>query len=155
MNMKKLIWMVLLVTTVAFGQQAQQGPPRSKAKVLTRAEFDDLFAKPDQILIIDVRRPDEIKDIGGFPVYLNVQIGQLAKSLAWIPKERTIITVSNHAGRGGQAADILTRAGFNVAGTIGAQTYEQAGGTLTKIVAPPPHPTNAPNGQSQGQTQSQ
>jgi rhodanese-related sulfurtransferase len=138
--MKKLIFLVLLATTAAFGQQNTQAP-KSQAKVLTRAEFDDLFAKPDQILIIDVRRPDEIKDIGGFPVYLNVQIGDLEKSLNWIPKDRTIITVSNHAARGGRAADILTKNGFSVAGTIGVQTYEKDGGTLAKIIVAPPAPT--------------
>jgi rhodanese-related sulfurtransferase len=139
--MKKLIFMMLLATSVAFGQQNAR-EPKSQAKVLTRAEFDDLFAKPDQILIVDVRRPDEIKDVGGFPVYLNVQIGDLAKSLDWIPKNRTIITVSNHAARGGRAADLLAKNGFKVAGTIGVQTYEKDGGALAKIiVAPPPAST--------------
>jgi rhodanese-related sulfurtransferase len=72
---------------------------------------------------------------------LNVQIGDLEKSLEWIPKDRTIITVSNHAARGGRAADILAKNGFNVAGTIGVQTYEKDGGALAKIiVAPPPAP---------------
>src|ERR1700683_826817 len=140
--MKKLVFILLLATTVAFGQQNAQAP-KSQAKVLTRAEFDELFAKPDQILIVDVRRPDEIKDIGGFPVYLNIQIGDLEKSLDWIPKNRTIITVSNHAARGGRAADILAKNGFNVAGTIGVKTYEQAGGTLAKIIAPPAPTTTA------------
>ena len=147
--MKKLVLTMLLAfaaTTVSFGQQAD--PPKttqarkSQAKVLSRDEFDSLFAKPDQILIIDVRRPDEIKDIGGFPVYLNIQIGDLEKSLDWIPRDRTIITVSNHAARGGRAADLLAKNGFKVAGTIGVQTYEQAGGTLAKIIpVPPPAPT--------------
>jgi rhodanese-related sulfurtransferase len=139
--MKKLLLMMFLATAVASAQQGGGAPrsqaPKSQAKVLTRTEFDGLFAKPDQILIIDVRRPDEIKDVGGFPVYLNVQIGELEKSLAWIPRDRTIITVSNHAGRGGHAADVLAKNGFKVAGTIGAQTYEQDGGKLTKIVPPP------------------
>jgi len=138
--MKRLIFLMLLATSVTFGQQNAQAP-KSQAKVLTRAEFDDLFAKPDRILIIDVRRPDEIKDVGGFPVYLNIQIGDLEKSLDWIPKDRTIITVSNHAARGGRAADILAKNGFNVAGTIGVQTYEKDGGTLAKIIVPPPAPT--------------
>jgi rhodanese-related sulfurtransferase len=138
--MNKLIFLMLLATSVTFGQQNAQAP-KSQAKVLTRAEFDDLFAKPGRILIIDVRRPDEIKDVGGFPVYLNIQIGDLEKSLDWIPKDRTIITVSNHAARGGRAADILTKNGFNVAGTIGVQTYEKDGGTLAKIIVPPPAPT--------------
>jgi rhodanese-related sulfurtransferase len=141
--MKKLVLMMLLATTVAFAQQGVKAP-KSQAKVLTPAEFDAYFAKPDQILLIDVRRPDEIKDIGGFPVYLNIQIGDLEKSLDWVPKNRTIITVSNHAARGGRAADILTKNGFNVAGTIGVQTYEKDGGTFAKVIAvPPPVPASA------------
>jgi len=109
--------------------------------VLTGAEFDTLLAKPDRLLLIDVRRPDEVKDIGGFPAYFSIQIGDLDKSLAWIPRGRTIVTISNHAARGGQAADLLAKNGFKVAGTIGAQTYEQQGGKLTKIV-PPVRPAN-------------
>jgi rhodanese-related sulfurtransferase len=137
--MRKLILTTLLVAAVSFGQQngRNQKAAPSEAKVLTRAEFDQWLAKPDQVLLIDVRRPDEVADVGGFPAFLNVQIGDLEKNLAWIPKERTIITISNHAARGGRAADILTKNGFKVAGTIGAQTYEEAGGKLTKIVPPP------------------
>jgi rhodanese-related sulfurtransferase len=136
----KFLLPALLAASLVFGQDGGKGKANQKqpsqAHVLTNAEFDALLAKPDQLLLIDVRRPDEIKDNGGFPVYLSIQNDQLAKSLAWIPKDRTIVTVSNHAARGGGAADLLTKAGFKVAGTIGAQTYEQAGGTLTKITAP-------------------
>ena len=136
--MKKLILTLLLAAIALFGQQAaQKKGPASQAHVLTNAEFDALLAHPDEILIIDVRRPDEVTANGGFPVYLSIQARDLAQSLAWIPKDRTIITVSNHAARGGGAADMLTRAGFKVAGTIGAQTYEQAGGKLTRLAPPP------------------
>jgi hypothetical protein len=48
------------------------------------------------------------------------------------------VTISNHATRSGQAADILAKNGFKVAGTVGAQTYEEQGGKLTKIAPPPP-----------------
>jgi rhodanese-related sulfurtransferase len=138
--MKRLMLLMLLATTAVFAQQgaAPGKAPRSQAKVLTRAEFDALIAKPDHILIIDVRRPDEVTANGGFPIYLSIQAKDLEQSLAWIPKDRAIITVSNHAARGGVAADLLTKNGFKVAGTIGAQTYEQEGGKLTKIVPPPP-----------------
>jgi rhodanese-related sulfurtransferase len=140
--MKKIILMMLFATTVALAQQgaAPGKAPRSQAKVLTRAEFDALIAKPDQILIIDVRRPDEVTSNGGFPVYLSIQAKDLEQSLAWIPRDRAIITVSNHAARGGIAADLLAKNGFKVAGTIGAQTYEQEGGKLTKIIPPQPQP---------------
>jgi rhodanese-related sulfurtransferase len=140
--MNKLL-LFTAAAAIAFGQagNAQQAKNKgSQAKVLTRAEIDTLLAKPEQVLILDVRRPDEVKDIGGFPVYLSIQIGDLEKSLAWIPKDRTIIALSNHASRGGRAADILTKAGFKVAGAAGAEDYEAQGGTLTKIAPPPPKP---------------
>jgi rhodanese-related sulfurtransferase len=143
--MNKLILTILVAATFAFGQSenAKQGKKQaSQAKVLTRAEIDELLSKPDQVLIIDVRRPDEVKDIGGFPVYLSVQINDLESRLAYIPRDRTIITLSNHAARGGRAADILTKAGFRVAGAAGAEDYEAQGGKLTKIVPPPPNPNS-------------
>jgi rhodanese-related sulfurtransferase len=135
--MKTLILTILITAAVALGQQGDNTKKQhSQAHVLANAEFDNLLAKPDQLLIIDVRRPDEVTSNGGFPVYLSIQNSQLSQSLAWIPKDRTIVTVSNHAARGAAAADVLTKAGFKVAGTIGAQTYEQAGGKLTKIAVP-------------------
>ena len=138
--------MVVLAALVALGATAQgqaerptQGEasrPAFKAKVLKRAEIDALLAKPSDVLVIDVRRPDEIGSIGGFPVYLNVQVADLEKRLPSIPKDRVIITVSNHASRAGRAADLLQKNGFNVAGAAGAQDYEAEGGALVKIAAP-------------------
>jgi len=142
--MNNLILTMLAAAVVAFGQTDHAKPGGDKhaahARVLTRAELDDLLAKPGRILIVDVRRPDEISKVGGFPVYLNVQIDDLEKSLAWIPRDRPIVALSNHAHRGARAADILLQAGFKVAGAIGAQVYESEGGKLTKMVAPPPKP---------------
>jgi rhodanese-related sulfurtransferase len=129
--MRKLILITFLAAAAAFAQA-----PPAKAKVLTRAELDQLLATPDKVLLIDVRRPDEISSNGGFPVYLSIQIADLEKHLDSIPKDRLIVTVSNHAARGGKAADLLASHGFNVAGAVGAETYEKEGGTLTKIEVP-------------------
>jgi len=137
--MRKLILIAFLAATV-FGQQAAtpaKAPP-AKAKTLTRAELDALLAHPDKVLLIDVRRPDEVSSIGGFPVYLSIQAGDLEKHLAEIPKDRVIVTVSNHAARAGRAADLLDSKGFKVAGAVGAETYESEGGKLLKIAPPQP-----------------
>ena len=77
-----------------------------------------------------------MSDIGGLPVYLSIQASDLEKSLAWIPKDRLIVTLSNHAGRAGKAADLLASKGFKVAGAAGAQTYEKEGGALANIAKP-------------------
>src|SRR5690606_7292827 len=112
-------------------------PWNYKTPKLDRAEIDALLARPDQVLFIDVRRPDEISRIGSFPVYLNVQISDLEKNAAFIPRERTIVTVSNHAGRAGAAGDLLRAKGFKVRGAAGSQNYEEEGGAITRIAPAP------------------
>lgn len=151
--MKTLPILVLAGLFIASPGIAQQAPapaaagnpqgaqPTFKTRKLTRAEFDKLFAQPDRLLVIDVRRPDELSTIGGFPVYLSIQVADIEKSLAWIPRDRTIVTVSNHANRSGRVADLLTSRGFKVAGTIGVQDYESEGGKLTKIEPPKAAPS--------------
>jgi len=144
--MRKLILFTFLAIATSFAQQSEAPKdgkkgkaPASTAKVLTVAEFDALLASPEKVLVIDVRRPDEVSTIGGFPVYLSIQAGDLEKHLSEIPKDRLLITVSNHAARGGKAADLLASKGFKVAGTIGAETYATDGGKLAvKIAVPPP-----------------
>ena len=127
----------LLASAVSFAQQPGAAPA-SKAKILTRAEFDSLVATPGRVLLIDVRRPTEIAQNGGFPVYINIQANDLEKHLAEIPKDKPLILVSNHAHRAGIAADLLESKGFKIAGAIGAQVYESEGGTLIKY--PPEKP---------------
>jgi hypothetical protein len=84
---------IALLSTVAYSQQPGVTPsnasapkagaqePAFKAKKLNRAELDAYLAHPDRILLIDVRRPDEITNIGGFPVYLSIQIQDLKNHL--------------------------------------------------------------------------
>jgi rhodanese-related sulfurtransferase len=126
-----------LVASLAMAQSTD-AKDTSKTVVLTRAQFDALLAKPEQLLIVDVRRPDEVTAIGGLPVYLSVQLADLEKYTAWIPKDRKIVTISNHAGRAGRAGDLLASKGFNVVGRIGVQNYEAEGGKLTKIAPKAP-----------------
>jgi len=122
-------------------------PPRdeSKTPVLNRAQLDQLLKNPQQLVILDVRRPDELTAIGGFPAYLSIQLAELEQHLAWIPKDRKVVTISNHAGRAGRAGDLLAARGFKVVGRIGVQDYQTDGGTLTKIAAPPPPAATGPS----------
>jgi rhodanese-related sulfurtransferase len=139
-----------LVASVALAQTSAPAAHKDEAKtpVLTRVQFDKLLARPDQLVIVDVRRPDEVTSIGGFPVYLSIQLADLDKRLAWIPKDRKIVVVSNHAGRAGRAGDLLAAQGFNVAGRIGVQTYEEEGGKVSHIA-----PKAAANADAQKGTQ--
>lgn len=137
---------LLITTNLALAQQAPGAAVEAAKPIsakLNRQQLDGLLTYPDQVLIVDVRRPDEISSIGGFPAYLSVQAKDIDSGAAFIPRDRTLITVSNHAGRALKAADALLAKGFKVAGAAGAQDYEAEGGKLTKIVAPAPKVASA------------
>ncbi|WP_290867169.1 rhodanese-like domain-containing protein [Aquabacterium sp.] len=118
---------------------AYVAPPWTyKTKQLNRNEVDKLLGNPKKLLIIDLRRPDELVKYGSFATYLNLQLKDLPELLEYIPKDRVILTVSNRAHRAGAAGDILTAAGYKVAGATGSEDYREAGGTIVKVSPPAP-----------------
>lgn len=147
---KTLLAAALIVgSSFALAQEAAQPPASAasayvpppwtyKTKQLNRLQVDALLGNPKKLLIIDLRRPDELVKYGSFPAYLNLQVKDLPELLEYIPKDRVILTVSNRAHRAGQAGDILTAAGYKVAGAIGSVDYAEAGGTITKVAPPAP-----------------
>ena len=119
-------------------QESLDAPWKFKTRRLSKAEVDALLAKPDSVVFVDLRAPEEFIRFGSFPVFLSVQNKDLEKQLAWLPRDRTIVTVSNHSQRAGAAGDLLSAKGFNVAGATGAEEYEVAGGTSVAHLVPRP-----------------
>ena len=119
-------------------QESLEAPWKFKAKRLSKADVDALLAKPGSVVFVDVRAPAEFIEFGSFPVFLSVQNKDIEKQLAWLPKDRAIVTVSNHSQRAGAAADLLASRGFNVAGATGAEEYEVEGGTAVAHLVPRP-----------------
>ena len=118
-------------------------PWEHKTKRLDRTQLDKLLGHPEKLLFIDVRRPDELTKVGGFPIYLSIQLKNLQESTDYIPKDRLIVTVSNRAHRAGDAGDFLLSKGFKVAGAAGVLDYQDQGGSISKIAAPAPKPVVA------------
>lgn len=135
---------LIALTAGASGSVAQTAPAAALAATpaaepaLTREQVDALLGAPDKVTFIDVRRADEIAASGSVPVFLNIQVSELDRFLPYIPRDRQIVTISNHAGRAGRAATLLRGKGFNVAGAFGAEDYAAKGGTLygKKFVTP-------------------
>jgi len=113
---------------------AQNAPAAQNAAAavpaLTREQLDQLLASPGDVIFIDVRRADEIAAIGGLPVFLNIQASELDRFLPYIPRDRRIVTLSNHAGRAKRAASLLAGQGFTVIGVAGVEDYAAQGGAL-------------------------
>lgn len=134
----KIAALAAALAFTAIGASAQQAaaPWKYKTQRLARAEVDALLAQPGGVLVLDVRRPDELIKYGSFPVFLSIQNRDIEKQLAWLPRDRTIVTVSNHSQRAGAAGDLLTAKGFKVAGATGSEEYEVAGGTAVAHIVP-------------------
>lgn len=134
----------LLALPQALAQTPQASPAQANAPQanpapkLARAQVDALLATPDTVTFIDVRRADEISELGGLPVYLNIPVSELDRFLGYIPRDRRVVTVSNHAGRAARAASLLLAKGFDVVGAVGVEDYVAEGGTLygQKVVTP-------------------
>lgn len=114
-----------------------------KTRQLDRQAVDALLAKPQRLVMLDVRRPDELPEKGSFPAFLNIQTQDIEKHLAYIPRDRVILTVSNHAHRAGAVGDLLSAKGFKVAGAAGSQDYEAEGGRAVVHIRPPQKATVA------------
>lgn len=119
-------------TTAAAAAEWKYKTPRLKA-----AEVDALLAQPDKLLVLDIRRPDELIKYGSFPAFINIQYRDLDKHLAYLPKDRVILTVSNHAQRAGRAGDALAEKGYKVVGATGSEDYAQEGGKAVAKIQPP------------------
>ena len=126
--------------SAAGAQAAAQQEWKYKTKQLSTSEVDALLLQPNKVLVLDVRRPDELPGKGSFPVFLSIQNADLEKYLKYIPKDRQIVTVSNRAHRAGAAGDLLSLRGYKVAGAIGTQDYEEQGGKFVEHITPPAPP---------------
>ena len=133
----------LVASASSLAQQAAADVWKYKTQRLDRSAVDALLAKPEKLVVIDVRRPDELTAKGSFPVYLNIQAKEIESALLYIPKDRVIITVSNHAHRAGAVGDLLASKGFKVAGATGSEDYEAQGGKAVVRVPVPVKPSAA------------
>jgi len=122
----------------AHAQGSPTAPAQQEIPVLSREQVDQFLATPGAVEFIDVRRADEVAAIGSLPVFLNIQASEIDRFLGYIPRDRTLVTISNHAHRALAVAAQLRERGFTVAGAIGVQDYEAQGGTLygKKYVTP-------------------
>jgi hypothetical protein len=74
--------------------QPQQGstmPAMPEEKRVKAENIDSLMAAGD-IVVLDVREPKEIEELGGYDGAINIPLPQLEKRLGEVPKDKTILT---------------------------------------------------------------
>jgi 3-mercaptopyruvate sulfurtransferase SseA len=89
---------------VAAGAQ-QQGPPLTpeqrdqiskmpampEDKRVKTEQIDSVMSQGD-VILLDVREPKEIEELGGYEGAINIPVTELEKRLGELPKDKTILT---------------------------------------------------------------
>ena len=70
---------------------AQQMPAMSEDKRVQAENIDTVMAKGD-VVLLDVRDPKEIDELGGYEGAINIPLPELEKRLGELPKDKTILT---------------------------------------------------------------
>lgn len=80
--MKRLLGATALLAALSMAP-AQEITPEQLEKYLENK----------QVFFLDVRQPEEIKQHGSVPGYVNIPVGDLEKRMNELPKEKVIVTL--------------------------------------------------------------
>ena len=69
----------------------QQMPAMPEDKRVQVENIDSVMAKGD-VVLLDVRDPKEIDELGGYEGAINIPLPELEKRLGELPKDKTILT---------------------------------------------------------------
>jgi hypothetical protein len=72
-------------------QQPSQLPPMSEDKRVKAENIDSVMSQAN-VILLDVREPKEIDELGGYDGAINIPLPQLEKRLGELPKDKTILT---------------------------------------------------------------
>ena len=84
----------------------------------------ELWEKREQVLIVDVRRPDEYTgELGHVPGAQLMVLDTLPERLPELPRDKTVVFVCRSGGRSGRATAFAKEEGF-------VEVYNMRGGML-------------------------
>jgi hypothetical protein len=72
-------------------QQVSKMPAIAEDKRVKTENIDSVMSMGDTVLL-DVREPKEIEELGGYEGSINIPVTQLEKRLGELPKDKTILT---------------------------------------------------------------
>ena len=91
---------MLAILVAGLGWGLAQAPPRTTADQPARAPEEmrvaadaiDKLLEDGEVVLLDVREPEELEKFGTRPGYINIPVGQLEQRLSELPKDKTILT---------------------------------------------------------------
>ena len=110
-------------TLVAPAVLRAQAPAPDESKRVQADAIDALIAKGD-VVVLDVREPNELDETGTVKGAIHIPLGQLESRLGELPKDKVILTACRRGGRASRALALLDAKGFKTAGFCGLEQYK-------------------------------
>lgn len=111
-------------------QLADWGPVRQTYAGLLEIEPEWVSEHLDEVLVLDVRQPQEVDErLGRIQGARILPLSELKAALAQIPQDKPVVTVCHAGMRSGQATVILRQGGFTRVANMrgGMLTWQQLG----------------------------
>jgi rhodanese-related sulfurtransferase len=121
--MRSIYWVCVVAAILAAGLLLARQAETKAPKKLGYEEIVKLLEKPQDVLFIDVREPNEIELTGTLKGALTIPVGQLAARLKEVPKGRPVVPFCKLGGRATRAANLLEEKGYRTVGIFGLEEY--------------------------------
>ena len=82
--------LIAMLSLGALGCQREAAAPTEQKRIEVQ-DIDRVLAESDALLL-DVRDPEEIEELGTIEGYVNIPIGELESRLDELPRDKTILT---------------------------------------------------------------
>ncbi|MPY89180.1 MAG: hypothetical protein GEU99_14795 [Luteitalea sp.] len=89
--MKTLSVMIALAAFAATQPAQEEVTPMGEDRRVASDEIDKLLEE-DKVLLLDVREPSELEELGTIEDSISIPLGQLEKRMGELPKDRLILT---------------------------------------------------------------
>jgi rhodanese-related sulfurtransferase len=89
--MRKDVQVVFAALSIAALGCQSRAPEEKELIQVEAGSIDQVLAQADALLL-DVREPEEIQELGTIEGYLNIPIDELESRLDEIPRDKTILT---------------------------------------------------------------
>ena len=82
--------LIAMLSIGVLGCQREAAAPKEHTRIEAQ-DIDRVLAESDALLL-DVREPEEVEELGTIEGYVNIPIGELESRLDELPRDKTILT---------------------------------------------------------------
>jgi rhodanese-related sulfurtransferase len=129
-------FVLIVIFAIVTGLTAQRSPTAVETRIDVLKEKLD---RGEKVLIIDVRREDEVKP-GSIPGAVNISMAELEARMKDISKDVQVVFVCDHGNRSSLAAEMFEKKGYKASTFCALEGWKAKGYKVAEIRRPDPGP---------------